>query len=200
MGLYGDSGGKDSGISNYCIAVGSVASAEVYYPSTGAFAPTGAMTGPREGHTATLLNNGRVLIAGGESSERIGVFYTATVELYTPAVLVPAPQLFSLSADGKGQGAIWHATTGQVASSSNPAVAGEVLSMYTSKLIEGGVIPPQVVIARLAEVLYFGDAPGYAGYSQVNFQMPKGVPSGPDVTVRLTYLSRPTNEVTIGVR
>ncbi len=161
------------------------------------------MTGPRETHTATLLNDGRVLIAGGESYGGIGILFgsTATAELYTPAVLVPAPQLFSLSMDGKGQGAIWHATTGEVASSSSPAVAGEVLSMYTSNLIEGAAIPPQVAAGgRLAEVLYFGDAPGYAGFNQVNFRVPSGIAPGSTVPVRLSYVGRASNAVTIAVQ
>lgn len=29
-------------------------------------------------------------------------------------VLMPAPQLFSVSGDGGGQGAVWHATTGEI--------------------------------------------------------------------------------------
>jgi len=48
--------------------------------------------------------------------------------------------------------------------------------------------------------LYFGAAPGYPGYYQVNFRLPVGLASGEAVSVRLTYLSRPSNAVTIGVR
>ena len=116
-------------------------------------------------------------------------------------VLIPAPRLFSLPGDGRGQGAIWHAATGEIASPSSPAVAEEVLSLYATTLVDGGRIPPQVAIGgRLAETLYFGSAPGYPGYTQVNFRMPSGVAPGPAAPVRLTYIGRPSNEVTIGVQ
>jgi WD40 repeat protein len=181
-------------------------SAEIYDPVTGTFSQTGSMTAPRLFHAAMVLSNGQVFISGGELSsppEGPGRVFSgsSSAELYTPAVLIPAPALFSLSSDGKGQGAIWHAATGQVASTNNPAIAGETLSMYTTSLADGGVIPPQVAIGnRLAEILYFGGAPGYPGYNQVNFRLPNGVPSGLAVPVRLTYLGRPSNEVTIGVQ
>jgi len=183
-------------------------SAEIYDPDTSGFSTTGSLTSARYSHTATLLNSGQVLVTGGtataggsQTSFGDSITAIASAELYTPAVSVPAPALLSLSGDGKGQGAIWDAQTGQIASANNPAVAGEALSMYTTSMSDGGVIPPKVSVGgRLAEILYFGAAPGYPGYSQVNFRLPNGVASGPAVSVHLTYLGRPSNEVTIAVQ
>ncbi len=44
------------------------AGAELFNPQTGTFTKAGAMFANRLGHTATLLQDGRVLIAGGEST------------------------------------------------------------------------------------------------------------------------------------
>jgi len=172
--------------------------AEFYAPDSGTFSIAGNMVTGRHLHTSTLLDDGTVLIAGGFSTWPSP---TSSAEVYRPTRLVPAPVLFSLSGDGKGQGAIWDATTGLVPSPAMPAVAGELLSLYTSGLGQGSVIPPQVSIGgKPSEILFFGDAPGYPGFTQVNIRMPAGVTPGMAVPVRLSYLGRSSNEVTIGVR
>jgi hypothetical protein len=171
--------------------------AELYDPARGTFsAPVKSLA--QEGHSATLLPEGTVLLSGGFRCCGVTI---AGAELYHPAVLSPSPVLFSISSDGKGPGAILHSSTHQVVSAENPAVAGEAIEIYGSGLIDGAVIPPQVVIgSQMAEVLYFGAAPGYPGLNQINVRVPNGLPSEPAVPVRLNYLRRPSNEVTLAVR
>jgi large repetitive protein len=66
----------------------SLASAELYDPSTRMFAPTGSMITPRYAHSATLLADGRVLIAGGRRDLIAGVYSGTSVftaEIYDPS-------------------------------------------------------------------------------------------------------------------
>jgi hypothetical protein len=58
-----------------------LASAELWDPETGTFSPTGSMTTARDGHTATALLDGRVLMVGGNDLGDHGV---ASAELYDP--------------------------------------------------------------------------------------------------------------------
>jgi hypothetical protein len=185
-----------------CSFSGSEASTELYDPAQAMFVAAGLMTQRRELQTATLLKNGDVLLAGGMGYGGIGIFFgrSATAELYHPISPVPAPLLFSVSGDGQGQGAILHANTPRVASSSDPAAAGEYLEIYLTGLADGSVIPPQVSIGgRIADVSYFGPS-GYPGVNQINVRVPSGIAPGPAVPVWLTYVGRPSNQVTIGVQ
>src|SRR5215467_1952275 len=66
-----------------------LASAELYDPATGRFTATGSMmTARRAGHSATLLPDGRVLIAGGYGA---GSAVIAGAEVYAPSTGVFTP-------------------------------------------------------------------------------------------------------------
>jgi len=113
-----------------------------------------------------------------------------------------APGLFSVSQDGRGQGAILHAGTAELASPSRPAVAGEVLEVYFTGLGESllAVVPDVTVGGVPAELLFVGNAPGFVGLNQVNIRVPAGVTPSDAAPVRLTHLGRSSNEVTIAVK
>ncbi len=57
-------------------------SAEVFNPQTAGFSPVGAMTTPRTLQSAVLLDSGKVLIAGGQSSDSD---FLLSAELFDPA-------------------------------------------------------------------------------------------------------------------
>jgi len=182
--------------------------AQIYDPTIGTFSPTGYMNSDRQNYTATLLNDGAVLMSGGAHPSGSGLDLSTyqccvsldSAELYHPTTVAPPPILLSISGDPT-QGAILHAGTGRAVSACDPAVAGDAIEIYSTGLLDGGVVPPQVTIgSRLAEILYFGKAPGITGLNQINVRIPGGVAPGAGVPVRLTYLGRPSNTVTIGVQ
>jgi WD40 repeat protein len=61
-----------------------LASAELYDPASGAWSATGPLATARSSHTATLLPDGKVLVAGGSYYD-VSSHYLATAELYDPA-------------------------------------------------------------------------------------------------------------------
>lgn len=72
-GMVGTSGGLTTQVT---------ASAELYDPVSGRWSATGSLTTARWGHTATLLADGTVLVAGGFDGAGTAM---ASVELYNPA-------------------------------------------------------------------------------------------------------------------
>jgi hypothetical protein len=195
-------GETDSCNGNVCSFAGSASSAEVYDPTTGAFSSTGSMAAARQTQTATVLNDGRVLMAGGNSYGGIGLFYgsTATAELYTPAVLVPAPTLLTVAGDSS-TGAIVHAATGQSVTAGNPAVVGELLQIPCTNLNAGSSIPPRVIIGGvLAELLLPASATDATGVTRLTVRMPTLAASASPVRVVVRYIGRTSNPVTLATQ
>lgn len=72
--------------SSACNGFDPLASAELFDPATETFSATGSMSFARDGHTATLLNNGTVLITGGgDPEDGSGADDYTTAETYDPA-------------------------------------------------------------------------------------------------------------------
>ncbi len=61
-----------------------LSSTEMYDPATGNFSPLGSMGTPRDGHTATLLKDGRVLLLGGDNIGYEGGIPVTSAVLYQP--------------------------------------------------------------------------------------------------------------------
>jgi hypothetical protein len=193
--------------------IGRIADAELYNPATRTFASTGSMAAPRVWHSLTLLPNGMVLAAGGETDNcsTSGCWFAgslataelydpsagrvcrdshhdrsprnayrdgaegrqgaagrrrlvrrnrnlrgslASAELYSPDTPVAAPALVSVSGDGQGQGAIFHAGTRQLATAMIQRSSATASTSTALVWRPAGVLPPQVAIGgRMAALL-----------------------------------------------
>ncbi|HEY2531401.1 MAG TPA: Ig-like domain-containing protein, partial [Xanthobacteraceae bacterium] len=79
-----DSGGNVANVAPY----NAVGSAELYDPTTGSWSATGSLAVPRFNHTATLLQNGKVLVAGGTTGTGSNIDINndlSSAEIYDPA-------------------------------------------------------------------------------------------------------------------
>jgi hypothetical protein len=88
-----------------------LSSAEIYDPTAGKWTATGAMITGQDGYTATLLSNGKVLIAGGGNCNGL----LSTAELYTPAALNPPTGLHVIPLSPSNMQLSWGKTSGALA-------------------------------------------------------------------------------------
>jgi uncharacterized protein (TIGR03437 family) len=95
----------------------------------------------------------------------------------------------------EGLAAAVHSVSGETVSAANPAVPGEIISLFLTGLgattTRGGLAealqPPAARIGdRQCEVLYAGRAPTLPGVDQINCLLPLDIPKG---TVRLEVTS-----------
>ena len=132
------------------------------------------------------------------------------------------PAFFTTNASGSGQGHIYVIppptyTAADLANSTNPATAGDILTMYCTGL---GAVNPSVVAGSAAPspaaqtvdtvsvtiggqpatVQFAGLAPGFAGLYQVNATVPSGVPTGNQIPVVIAVGGINSPPVTIAVK
>jgi hypothetical protein len=146
------------------------ASAELYDPKTGRFSPTGAMTTARVGHTATLLSDGRVLIAAGYGPSGP----VASAELYDPATgrFSPTAPMATARADHAAavlvDGRVLIAGGADVGGFSSPLASAELYDPNTGAFGSAGVMTtgrdkPTATLLPGGRVLIAGGADGYTG-------------------------------------
>lgn len=139
----------------------------------------------------------------------------------TVTLAAAAPAIFTMNAQGTGQGAILDSTY-HLVDASNPAVAGTTTiliyctglgavsanqpatgapaSLDSTKLANTSTLPTVTIGGVNASVSFSGLAPGYVGLYQVNALVPAGVASGSAVPVIIKMGDATSNTATIAVQ
>jgi uncharacterized protein (TIGR03437 family) len=152
--------------------------------------------------------------------------YQLTVQhgntLSVPQSLVVAeaqPGIFTVNQQGTGQGSIVKSDQATLAQPGTPASIGETVVIYCTGLgavtpaVKEGVAAPLTpplsttvnavtvtIGGKVAQVLFSGLTPGYAGLYQVNAVVPSGITTGDTVPVVLSVAGQDSPAVTMAVR
>ena len=145
----------------------SVTAAELYNPSTSTFTKLPAMKNARSYHTATLLQNGSVLLAGGEYASKA----LKTLEIYNPS-----KKTFALAAPLHYARQDHTATLlddGRVliaggSNSSGPLASAEIYDPTTNTVSEAGSLNEARTLATASELLDFDGSVLIAGGQDAN--------------------------------
>lgn len=153
----------------------------------------------------------------GQTTTQIEVLYKGTSRGRTTVSLAAAAPAFFTLGQGSGQAAALN-EDGTLNSEGNPAPKGSLLTLYATgagQLTPVGVdgkaatlplgrpsLPVTVIIGvYAADVLYAGEAPGFAGLLQLNVRLPGGfAPTGPQNVVLQIGSAVSQGGVTVAIR
>jgi uncharacterized protein (TIGR03437 family) len=155
----------------------------------------------------------------GQAQANLTVTVSGNTSLPQAIPIAPfAPGIFTMNAQGSGQGAILDLAN-RVVDSSSPATAGDAviqifctgLGAVTNQPASGApavadplsytvAVPTVTIGGAPAAVLFSGLTPGTVGLYQVNAQVPATSAKGPAVPVVISIGGRTSNIVTIAVQ
>ena len=153
----------------------------------------------------------------GQSQTTIAAAFNGQIAAPQTLGLAPfAPGIFSMNAQGNGQGAILD-TSYHLVDASNPAAAGSTVQIFCTGLgavtnqpptgspagdtpFSETAITPMVTIGGVpAQVTFSGLAPGYVGLYQVNAKVPAGLAATNAAAVEISGAGLTSNTVTMAV-
>jgi uncharacterized protein (TIGR03437 family) len=141
---------------------------EDYDPSTGSFTSAGSVVLLRQAHTATLLPDGRVLIAGGVDRGNQSI---ATTELYIPPLRAVSAASMSGPLAPESLGSLFGSRLALATANADPLSPPTILGGISLRIVDSSGA------ASLAPLLYVSP-------SQINFEVPAGTPPG-DVSLEV---------------
>lgn len=142
-------GGAETGNSVFGGLEKALDSVEIYNPTTASFSLFGTMTEPRQNNTATLLSDGRILIAGGVSSPAISG--TAEIVPESAGTPPPTPSPTVIPTPTPSGNLLNISTRADVGTGDNALIGGFIIT--------GGTTPKNVLIRAIGPSLRNANPP-----------------------------------------